>query len=403
LNSDDIISFSLNWLTTESEIQETKKIFDKINKKMPCINTFDDAIEYYTGYMVIISQMPKCNDDLSNIDHNAISFSSPSLCIKKGGTGIPVSALATVGWFHYLIANISTCKSPLDILKRCLLLGGDTDTIAAYTFPISYILFKRTEKGEPVNLPDYIMSQLLESNIDLLERRLIGNLCPKSKCKRIKVYITNTDHKRKHTIIFIHGLKKHYNSWNVTEKGKEIGLEKTFNQTCNTVLVQIDEEDYLKPINDIAESIYNELQQLLFTKIILVSHSQGSFYCLALAKNYPKIFSRIVMLNPTIKTPAYYNYLTKKKDINIYRLNHFSELPDHTNLHCQVIFFIHIDIDSTKSDEDKLILFDKIIQLNKITNKNVKSKLCVHADVSHMIHYMIPETICNSIKDICNM
>lgn len=223
---------------------------------------------------------------------------------------------------------------------------------------------------------------------------------------KIKVHITNTNHK--HTIVFIHGLKKSYNSWNITEKGKEINLEKKFNQTCNTVLVQIEEEDYLKPITEVAESIYNELQHLLLTKITLVSHSQGSFYCLVLAKNYPKIFSRIVMINPTIKTIDYYNYLIKKKEsvtnvITAYRLNHFSDLPNHDDLHCQVIIFIHIDIDSTKSDEDKLILFDKIGQLNKITNKNVKSKLCVHADTSHMIHYMIPDTIHHSIKDICKL
>ena len=216
----------------------------------------------------------------------------------------------------------------------------------------------------------------------------------------MKVFITNNNHK--YTIIFIHGFMKHYNSWNVTEGNKVINIEKNISKICNTVLVQIEEEDYMKPIDKVANEIYVELQPLLHTNITLGCHSYGSFYCISLAINYPKIFSRIVMLNPSIKTQAYYDYLATKDqtDINTYKLKHFDELPDHTNIHNKIIISIHVNLDSTKYNEDKLTLFDKMIQLNKMTNKNVKSKLYLYVYVSHMIHYKISDKIYQSIKDI---
>lgn len=177
INSNDVITYSLSYLLQFNtypyytcDLTGTKQIFDSLTQTMPCINDFDTVINLYIGYLAQISQLSKCNKDLSNIDHLQISLKHAPHCVKKGGTGMPVEALQTIGWFHYLIANLKSCDNALDVLKRCLLVGGDTDTIAAYVYPISYIVFKRDK--ENVELPDYIMTQLLESDIQILDKRI---------------------------------------------------------------------------------------------------------------------------------------------------------------------------------------------------------------------------------------
>lgn len=133
-----------------------------------------------------------------------------------------------------------------------------------------------------------------------------------------------------------------------------------------------------------------------------MSHSNGSFYSLFLAITWPKVFNRLVLLDPTIKTENYYKHLLEKEklDINLYKLEQFDQLPDHSKLSCQIIVFIHLNLDTKLLDKDKLLLFDKIKELGKIVNKNVKSRLCLHVDVSHMIHYKIPGVVINSVREI---
>ncbi|AYV77111.1 MAG: hypothetical protein Barrevirus12_20 [Barrevirus sp.] len=175
----NVFKYCIHWLTeyltpftyyTES-LSKTKKIYKKLIKDMPCIGDFDNAITFYIGYLVTISMMPKCNKDLSNIDHLKISLENAKQCKEKEGLGMPCSALATFGWFIYLINNLDSCDNLEEIVRRCLMVGGDTDTLLVYTYPISYILFNRGKEVKE-ELPDYIMDQLKESNIDLLDKRL---------------------------------------------------------------------------------------------------------------------------------------------------------------------------------------------------------------------------------------
>ncbi len=181
IDSRAIVNYSIEWLKGgESEYQYytmdldgTKKIFEMMVTKIPCINTFSKVVSFFLGYLTKVDNMPNCNDDLSNVDIDVISIKHSPYCVQKGGTGLHCSAIPTVGWFHYLIKNVSSCKTALDALKRCLLLGGDTDTIAVYVYPMAHVLLNRRPGiGMDGELPDYIMRQMLESNEGLLEKRI---------------------------------------------------------------------------------------------------------------------------------------------------------------------------------------------------------------------------------------
>ena len=74
--------------------------------------------------------------------------------------------------------------------------------------------------------------------------------------------------------------------------------------------------------------IYESIKHL---KIIAVCHSYGAIFTTAMAIAYPKLFTTMIMLDPTIKSPGLLAYLKSlpETDNNNYKINHFDTLPDH--------------------------------------------------------------------------
>jgi len=200
----------------------------------------------------------------------------------------------------------------------------------------------------------------------------------------------------KKTILFIQGFRKHYLNWNLSETNKPINIESNLSKSCNTILLDLDDNDYQKSITILSEEIYQHLSPLITSKITIVAHSYGAFYALKLAEFYPKIFSRVLLLDPTIKSPEYLDYLKLKKSndsLELFKITHFEELPSPLILNNNIIVRIHFNI-STNED------LNKINYLDQLTNKNCKSRLILHYNISHMIHYTIPAVIIDSIKEI---
>jgi ADP-ribosylglycohydrolase len=178
LDTMDVITHSLHWLsgsdlggTIFPELSTCRDVYDFMLLRMPSFGKFDETVAIYKEYLGKIDKLPDCDNDLRNIDHLIISEEHARPCVKVGGTGLPARARQTIGWFLYLLKNLHTCKSTLDIIRRCILVGGDTDTLAAHVFPISCIVFNRTHNKNEI-LPEYIMQQLKEININLLKRRI---------------------------------------------------------------------------------------------------------------------------------------------------------------------------------------------------------------------------------------
>lgn len=200
--------------------------------------------------------------------------------------------------------------------------------------------------------------------------------------------------KFKNTIVFIHGFRKDTSSWNYDSKGKALLVEETLSQVSNTILIQLEEEDYLFPVSYVSEKIYTSLFDFLNTKITLVTHSNGSFYALKLAENYPNIFNKLFLIDPTIKTPEYLEYLKNFPEdlVECSQVVNFEDLPTGINFQPKVIVRIHFDYDE---DYTSIIPY-----YNRLTNKNTKSRLILHYGIGHMIHWKIPHVIIDSIKEL---
>lgn len=210
------------------------------------------------------------------------------------------------------------------------------------------------------------------------------------------MHLIINDSSKKKTVIFIHGFGKRLDDWNITKSGKHIGIEEQIRKFSNTVLVQIEDNDYKQPISIVAAMIYQALNDLTKTNITVVGHSYGTLYALWLAENHN--IDRILLIEPVIKSPIFLEYLqSKAKDkdfesIEAYKVRNYDTMPTGENLKNRVTVRIHIRV------EDKPI--PNLPILNSLTNKNVKSRLIIHYQASHMIHYELSSTIVDSIKDL---
>jgi pimeloyl-ACP methyl ester carboxylesterase len=209
-----------------------------------------------------------------------------------------------------------------------------------------------------------------------------------------KFVICDTNNYKK-SVLFIHGFNKKGDQWNITEFGKEIGIESHIRKTHNTILLSLDDKDYLTPISDVSIEIYENIKHLSNTKFICVTHSYGAIFATYMAIKYPTLFHSIIMLDPTIKTNNLLKYF-KSLEYNEktqYKIDNFDKLPNYLEIPKNIIIKIHLNIDDN-TDINKIIKYDALIKLN------MKSRLMIHANIGHMIHYKIPHIIIDTIKSI---
>lgn len=205
----------------------------------------------------------------------------------------------------------------------------------------------------------------------------------------MNIEINNGNFKK--TVIFFPGYTKTGADFNVP---KNIAIEEHIRKTYNTVLITI--EDYRIPINDITTQIYDKIVNLLRTKLILLSHSYGSFYAMDFVITYNTLNTSLILIEPCVKTDNFLFYLKSLPfdEVNQWKINNFEYYPNHLLIPKQCIVKIHLDFDG--SDYVK----EKIYELDKIIKKHTKSRLMVHANIGHMIHYKIPHVIIDTIKSI---
>jgi hypothetical protein len=79
--------------------------------------------------------------------------------------------------------------------------------------------------------------------------------------------------------------------------------------------------------------------------------------------------------------------------ITKFKIDNFSSYLSYDNFPQNISIHVHLNI---TNDRD----ISKLFELNKITKLNTRSKLMVHCDIGHMIHYKIPSVIITSINDL---
>ena len=218
----------------------------------------------------------------------------------------------------------------------------------------------------------------------------------------MKLIINNLFNKT--TVVFIPGLRKKYTDFDITDNGKIINVAATMAKTCNTIIIALDDDDYKKSVPDVAKEMYNKIvsNDITKTKMIIVTHSYGFFYAVQLAEIDGSMFNKLLLIDPPAKTDRLLSRLkndamfTVENSTEYIMVKNFDLLPTGQNLKSKIIARVHLNINTSLPKE----MMEKIAYFNRLANKNVKSRLIVHSDVSHMIHYQIPDVIVDSIKDL---
>lgn len=174
-------------------------------------------------------------------------------------------------------------------------------------------------------------------------------------------------------VLFITGLNKAMETWNVTEKGKEINIQKQIAKSYPTLSLAIDEATILR-FPDFLNSLPKQ-------RYVVVTHSLGVAFGLAMADQFDIL--GFVLIDPT---PLNERYFSDHGRITIKEHLHYKPNSKH-------IFHIHLNYDSD-------IFAEQVLFYKKFTNARVDSFLQIHPDKSHMLHYKDAEKIIFSVKSL---
>jgi pimeloyl-ACP methyl ester carboxylesterase len=202
-------------------------------------------------------------------------------------------------------------------------------------------------------------------------------------------------------VVFIHGFQKRYDDWDTTDRGRNIGIADKISERFPVVCVQLSDEDYCKSFSDVAKEISTAISQALGEKrIIIVAHSLGCVYAMLLAQLDSRRFNKLLLVEPTIQSELYRQQLLEKVALDVEdlisasKLKHFHELP--SSLPNRVVVRIHFNYAEHTTAA-------RVGALHELVKNNAKSRLVLHYDASHMIHYKLPEMVISSILELCSV
>lgn len=214
---------------------------------------------------------------------------------------------------------------------------------------------------------------------------------------------SNLDGSIKSVVVFIHGFRKDSSTWNRTDSGKVIGIEESVRKVASTVLVDLKNDDYVRPIHEVSVVVFDEILSKVskISKIIIVAHSYGAFYAISIAKLYPQRIHALLLLDPTAKTESYRNYLIKDgSDIQAAKLRNFDALPDSAALNPKIIVKVYLKVDLSEGNDD---MIDKLSYFDKFTKVNLNSDIIMCPNRSHMLHYDMPDKFITVVKQLVKL
>ena len=197
----------------------------------------------------------------------------------------------------------------------------------------------------------------------------------------------------KHAVCFIHGFNKTPDTWNQTEAGKNINIEKIISgkEKVKTLLVRIDNFKISPQIlvTQLVEQMKSEPN-----KWTIVCHSLGVVYGLELL-NHDITINGFCLVDPTSLNEEYIREITDSswEEGATYCLNNFVKKVDYP---AKIIFHIHLDYDI----QDQIYFCHQIQYYKQFVGKNTKSKIIVHPGKGHMIHYTDTAKIIESILSL---
>ncbi|CAK7995064.1 Hypothetical protein POVR1_LOCUS582 [uncultured virus] len=184
-------------------------------------------------------------------------------------------------------------------------------------------------------------------------------------------------------VVFIHGNHKKAETWNVTESGKVIGIETLVTKKNFTMLMQID--DFNVPPLKIVQPLVAEMES---RRWVIVCHSLGIIYCHELMKHLKVI--GLCLIDPTPLDEVFQKKIAESSHL----LSYIQEIK--LKIPAKVVCHLHLNYDPNDVDQFNR----KIEYFTPLTRANQRSKMIVHPNKGHMIHYTDTPKIVESINNL---
>lgn len=211
--------------------------------------------------------------------------------------------------------------------------------------------------------------------------------------------------KKNSYVVFIHGFMNTGNTWNYGKNETPINIEKKLRKKYTTINITFTNQDYKKTFEECSIEIYNFLEKMNISKMILITHSIGSIYAKILIDKYD-IVETSIFIDPSEININFLEELTtefndintspEKKEIfkimidNFPKLNYYKK--DRTNIY--VLFNIKEINKKGKYIITDMTNFDNSYWNNYINTYGTdKYKIILYYNLSHMIHHKRHEDI----------
>jgi len=111
------------------------------------------------------------------------------------------------------------------------------------------------------------------------------------------ISINFSDEGKGKVIVLLHGFLENSNMWQYLQPE----LAKEFRVICIDLLGhgKTDSIGYIHTMEDMADAVYDVLQNLNIENVVLIGHSMGGYVSLAFADLYPDMVKGLVLMNST--------------------------------------------------------------------------------------------------------
>lgn len=156
--------------------------------------------------------------------------------------------------------------------------------------------------------------------------------------------ISFTDSGKGNAIVLLHGYLENKTMWNYfipkfTQENRVITIDLLGHGQSDCL-------GYIHTMEEQAEMVFAVVKHLEIAKVILIGHSMGGYIALAFAEKYPKMMSKLVLLNATSYDDSAERKANRERAIKLVKRDYNS--------------FVRLSISNLFSEENREILISEI-------------------------------------------
>lgn len=192
----------------------------------------------------------------------------------------------------------------------------------------------------------------------------------------------------KYHVVFFHGVGKTNTSWNESDSGKKIGVETSIATRAHTTLIQVD--DFNTPPSVVVAPVIESIGGC-DRKVIIVCHSLGIIHTLELLKHKLPVVGVCIIDPPPLDDRFIQVMDTRGWDNIVQWIQEYTFYPT-----TSICFSVHLDYDGSNQEQ----FARKVEYYKPLIGANDRSKMVIHPNKGHMIHWTATAKIVRAVGEM---